>query len=60
MSEENIEVIVEMKPPLLAASSELAPPPRRLESKSLRPLPEAVPAPEPGLSLDGGVAGVSG
>lgn len=60
MSEENIEVSVDMKPPLLGASPELAPPPRRPASIPLRPLPEAIPAPAPGLSAEGGEASLDG
>jgi hypothetical protein len=60
MSEENIEVSVDMKLPLLGASPELAPPPRRPASILLRPLPEAIPVPAPRLSAEGGEASLDG
>lgn len=60
MSDENIEVIVDMTLPLLGVSPDSAPAPRRPASIPLRPLPEAVPAPPPGLSVEGGETSLDG
>ncbi|KAE9964442.1 hypothetical protein BLS_008363 [Venturia inaequalis] len=59
-SNDNMDWKADVMPAPLDASGDLALPPRSPDSIPVAPLPDAVPAPVPGLSADGGEASVEG